>query len=167
MDQQAQRPLHGGDQRPELNLLSQLTARLAEYGSNARHNISEGLSSMTLQGWIRVVVIAGGYMLLRPYFQQMVTKGAVRKMEADDKKAREGDDAELPHPELTPNEYRGIKDKLYAHEHDHEGADGSGSDWGQKARVRQRQMLRELLEEDERRRAAQDEDADIQEFLED
>ncbi|KAG6006257.1 hypothetical protein E4U21_007220 [Claviceps maximensis] len=169
MDQQAQQPLDA-NQRPELNMLSQLADRLAQYGSNAKHNIAEGISSMTIHTWIRIIVIAGGYMLLRPYLQQMVTKGAVRKMEADDKKARAlaGDkDDELAHPELTPNEYRGIKDKLYALEQDHEGADGTSADWGQKARVRQRQMLRELLEEDERRRAAQDEDADIQEFLED
>ncbi|KAG5983207.1 hypothetical protein E4U55_000548 [Claviceps digitariae] len=166
MDQQAQQPLNA-DQPPQLGLLSQLAARLAEYGSNATHNISEGFSSMSTQAWIRVIVIAGGYMLLRPYLQQMVTKGAVRKMEADDKKAREADGDALSHPELTPNEYRGIKEKLYAQENDNEGADGTSSDWGQKARVRQRQMLRELLEEDERRRAAQDEDADIQEFLED
>ncbi|KAG5920015.1 hypothetical protein E4U42_006344 [Claviceps africana] len=169
MDQQHQQPLDA-DHGPGLGLglLAPLTARLAEYVSNAKHNISEGVSGMTTQAWIRVVVIAGGYMLLRPYLQQLVTKGAVRKMEADDKKAREADGAgELPHPELTPNEYRGIKDKLYALENDHDGADGTGADWGQKARVRQRQMLREMLEEDERRRAAQDEDADIQEFLED
>ncbi|KAG6041231.1 hypothetical protein E4U41_005514 [Claviceps citrina] len=166
MDQPAQQPL-GADQHPQLSMLEQLAARLAEYGSNAKHNISEGFSNMTTQGWIRVVIIAGGYMLLRPYLQQLVTKGALRKMEADDRKARAEDDGELPHPELTPNEYRGVRDKLYAHEADNDGADGTGSDWGQKARARQRQMLRELLEDDERRRAAQDEDADIQEFLED
>lgn len=163
MNQQAQ-PVDAD--RPELNLLGQFVARLAEYGSNATHNISEGFSNMTAQGWIRVVVIAGGYMLLRPYLQQVVTKGAVKKMESDDRKARGETDGSLPHPELTPNEYRGIKEKLYADNED-DAADGTGSDWGQKARVRQRQMLRELLEEDERRRAAQDEDADIQEFLED
>lgn len=163
MAQQAQ-PVDGGP-RPELNLLGQFVALLAEYGANATRNISEGFSSMTIQGWIRIVVIAGGWMLLRPYLQQVVTKGAVRKMEADDRKAR-GDEGELPYPELTPNEYRGIKEKLYAHD-ENDGAEGTGSDWGQKARVRQRQMLRELLEADERRRAAQDEDADIQEFLED
>lgn len=126
---------------------------------------------MTPQAWIRVVVIAGGWMLLRPYIQRAVAKGAVEKMERDDRRARGERGEPPPHPDLTPNEYRGIKERLYAHDDDDDdddgGADGSGADWGQKARVRQRQMLRELLEEDERRRAAQDEDADIQEFLED
>ncbi|OAA40269.1 hypothetical protein NOR_05830 [Metarhizium rileyi] len=153
------------EQPPALNLLGQVVARLSEYGQNASNNISEGINSMTLQSWIRIIIFAGGYMLLRPYFLKAVTKGAVEKMERDDKKAR-GDDDKLPHPELTPNEYRGIKDKLYADD-DNVGGDGTSSDWGQKARVRQRKMLRELLEEDERRRAALSEDADIQEFLED
>ncbi|KZZ97558.1 hypothetical protein AAL_03522 [Moelleriella libera RCEF 2490] len=158
---QATGPVDGG-RPPALGLVDQVTARLAQYGSNAKHNISEGFNNMTPQAWIRIIVIAGGYMLLRPYFLKFVTKGAVEKMDRDDRKAR-GEDSTLPHPELTPNEYRGIKDKLYA---DDDGVQ-DGSDWGQKARLRQRKMLRELLEEDERRRAAQDEDADIQEFLED
>ncbi|KAF5122461.1 uncharacterized protein G6M90_00g107910 [Metarhizium brunneum] len=163
MDQQA-KPVDA-EQPPALNLLGQIVARLSEYGQNATSNISQGFNSMTLQSWIRIVVIAGGYMLLRPYFLKAVTKGAVEKMERDDRAAR-GEDDKLPHPELTPNEYRGIKEKLYADD-DNAGADGTSSDWGQKARVRQRKMLRELLEDDERRRAALDEDADIQEFLED
>lgn len=158
----------GGDQQPSGGLFALIMDRLSVYGSNASNNIADGFSNMTAQNWIRVVILAGGYMLLRPYLSKMVTKGAVAKMESDDKKEREargeGDDT-LPHPELTPNEYRGIKEKLYA-EIDTEG-DGSGADWGQTARVRQRDMLRNLLEEDERRRAAQNEDADIQEFLED
>ncbi|KHN95750.1 uncharacterized protein MAM_06362 [Metarhizium album ARSEF 1941] len=165
MDQRAQ-PVEA-QQPPALNLLGQTIARLSEYGQNATNNISQGFNSMTLQSWIRIVVIAGGYMLLRPYFLKAVTKGAVEKMERDDRKAR-GEDDKLPRPELSPNEYRGFRDKLYAAaDDDNAGGDGTSSDWGQKARVRQRKMLRELLEEDERRRAALDEDADIQEFLED
>lgn len=163
MDHQAQ-PVDA-QPPPALNLLGQIIARLSQYGQNATNNISAGFESMTPQSWIRIIVIAGGYMLLRPYLLKTVTKGAVEQMDRDDKKAR-GEEDKLAHPELTPNEYRGIKEKLYADD-DNEGADGTSTDWGQKSRVRQRQMLRQLLEEDERRRAAQDEDADIQEFLED
>ncbi|KAK2593019.1 hypothetical protein QQS21_009273 [Conoideocrella luteorostrata] len=164
MDQQAQPA--DAEHPPTLNLLGQIIARLSQYGQNASQNISEGFNDISLQGWIRIIIVAGGWMLLRPYLQKFVTKGAVAKMERDDRKARGEEDGKLPHPELTPNEYRGIKEKLYADDDD-AGADGTGSDWGQAARVRQRKMLRGLLEEDERRRAAQDEDADIQEFLED
>ncbi|KAL3957705.1 hypothetical protein ACCO45_008283 [Purpureocillium lilacinum] len=132
--------------KPELNALGKLVARFAEYGHNATNNLSSSFSSMTTQGWIRLIVIVGGYMLLRPHLMKFATKGAVKKMEEEDAKSREKDAAQA---EISPNEFRGIKEKLM------------------KARVRQRQMLKDLLEEEERRRAAENEDADIQEFLED
>ena len=149
--------------KPELNALGKLVARFAEYGHNATNNLSSSFSSMTTQGWIRLIVIVGGYMLLRPHLMKFATKGAVKKMEEEDAKSREQDDAQA---EISPNEFRGIKEKLMVHAEEDEG-DGTGADWGQKARVRQRQMLKDLLEEEERRRAAENEDADIQEFLED
>ncbi|UNI18982.1 hypothetical protein JDV02_005208 [Purpureocillium takamizusanense] len=152
-----------GADKPELNALGKLAVRVAEYGQNATNNISNSFSSLTTQGWIRLIVIVGGYMLLRPHLMKFVTKGAVKKMEEDDARSREKDAAEA---EITPNEFRGIKEKLMVQAEEDEG-DGTGADWGQKARVRQRQMLKDLLEEEERRRAAENEDADIQEFLED
>ena len=166
MSQQNQQPLGGNaaQQQPSLNLFGQATARLAEYGQNASNNLTESFSALTVQGWIRFIAIVGAYILLRPYLMKFMSKGAIDNMESEDAKARAEDDT-LPHPDLTPNEYRGIKEKLMTHV-EGEG-DGSSTDWGQKARVRQRTMLMQLLEEDERRRAAQDEDADIQEFLED
>ena len=148
--------------KPELNALGKMVARVAEYGQNASHNLSDSFSSMTVQSWIRLVVIVGGYMLLRPYVMKLAGKSAVKRMEDEDAKTRGKTSAD---PELTPNEFRGIKEKL--NEADAEDGDGTGTDWGQKARARQRQMLKQLLEEEERRRAAENEDADIQEFLED
>ncbi|PHH91225.1 hypothetical protein CDD83_1275 [Cordyceps sp. RAO-2017] len=143
---------------PELNALGMLVARLAEYGHNASHNIQDGFAKMTVRSWLRIVMIIGGYMLLRPYLLKFATKKAVQQLEKEDAKSRGND-------KMTPNEFRGIKEKLYEAPDD-EG-DGTSADWGSKARMRQRQMLKNLLEEEERRRAAENEDADIQEFLED
>lgn len=148
-------------QQPELNALGKLVARVVEYGHNASNNLQDSFSNLSLQSWIRLIVIVGGYMLLRPYVMKLATKTAVRKLEEEDAKSRSAVKAE---PQLTPNEFRGIKEKLY--EMPDEG-DGTGADWGSKARTRQRQMLKDLLDEEERRRAAENEDADIQEFLED
>ncbi|PFH62091.1 hypothetical protein XA68_15182 [Ophiocordyceps unilateralis] len=148
-------------QQPELNALGKLVARLFEYGHNASNNLQDSFSKLSLQSWIRLTVIVGGYMLLRPYIMKLATKTAVRKMEEEDAKSRSEAPAE---PQLTPNEFRGIKEKLYEAQDD---GDGTGADWGSRARARQRQMLKDLLEEEERRRAAENEDADIQEFLED
>ncbi|PHH82062.1 hypothetical protein CDD82_7143 [Ophiocordyceps australis] len=139
----------------QLNALGRLAARLAEYGHNATSNLHDSFSSMSLQSWIRLTVIVGGYLLLRPYVMKWSSKSVVERMEEDDAKAR---------VEITPNELRGIKEQLYAAE---DQGDGTSTDWGQKARLRQRQVLKDLLEEEERRRAAEHEDADIQEYLED
>ncbi|KAM4056139.1 protein trafficking PGA2 domain-containing protein [Hirsutella rhossiliensis] len=137
-----------------------MVARLAEYGHNATDNINDAFTNMTLQSWIRLTVIVGGYMLLRPYIMKLSTKFAVKKLEEDAKSQSK----EKADPTMTPNEFRGIKEKLYEAQDE---VDGSGADWGSNARLRQRQMLKDLLEEEERRRAAENEDADIQEFLED
>lgn len=129
-------------QQAELNFLGKVAARLAEYGHNATRNISQGFSNMTPQGWIRLTVIVCGYMLLRPYIVKLSTKFAVKKLEQEDAKSRS---MQAPAPALTPNQLRGIKEKIY--EAQDEG-DGSGVDWGSKARMRQRQMLKKLLEEE-------------------
>ncbi|KJZ74236.1 hypothetical protein HIM_06467 [Hirsutella minnesotensis 3608] len=147
--------------RPELNALGKAAARLTQYGQNASNNLANSFSNMTLHGWLRLVIIVCGYMLLRPYVIKLGTKTAVKKMEEEDAKSKEKN---VTDPDMTPNEFRGIKEKL--DEVVDEG-DGTGADWGTKARVRQRQMLKNLLEEEERCRAAEHEDADIQEFLED
>lgn len=148
--------------QPELNALGKVVAQLSEYGHNASNNFNDALSNMTLQSWIRLTVIIGGYMLLRPYVLKLSTKVAVRKLEEEDAKSKGEEKAK---PVLTPNEFRGIKEKLY--EADDGEAGSSGADWGNNARLKQRQMLKDLLEEEQRRRAADNEDADIQEFLED
>ncbi|EQK98913.1 hypothetical protein G6O67_003747 [Ophiocordyceps sinensis] len=147
--------------QPELNTLGKMVARLVRYGHNATNNINTTFTNMTPQSWIRLIVIVGGYMLLRPYVMKMSTKFAVKKLEEEEAKSQGKEKAQAA---ITPNEFRGIKEKL--DEVPDEG-DGSGADWGTKARLRQRQMLKDLLEEEERRRAADNEDADIQEFLED
>ncbi|KAF5580045.1 trafficking PGA2 domain-containing protein [Fusarium pseudoanthophilum] len=141
----------------ELNPLGKLTAQFLQYGANASNNISNAFDSMDTKAWLRLTVIVGGYMLLRPLFLKFVTKGAVQKMEDED--AREKRKAQI-----SPNELRGLVED--EPEIDEEG-DGTGADWGQKARVRQRTMLKDLLEAEERRREEEEDDKDIADLLED
>lgn len=147
--------------KPVLSPLSNIGARLFEYGHNASNNIQNSFANMTLQSWVRLIAIVGGYMLLRPYIMRWAGKSTVARMEQDDVNSRSKDEAISA--ATTPNEFRGIKEKLY--EADDDEGDGTGADWGQRARLRQREMLKTLLEEEERRREAEAEDADIQEFL--
>ncbi|KAK5993320.1 hypothetical protein PT974_06749 [Cladobotryum mycophilum] len=156
--QQQQQPLGAEGASP--NPLSLLTAKLAEYGNNARHNVSDGLNQMTPQSWIRLVMIVGGYMLLRQYVIKHSTKVAVRKLEEQEAADKEA-------AKVSPNELRGLKAQVPDDEDADEGADGTGANWGSKARVRQRKFLREMLEAEEKKREEDDDDADIKEFLED
>ncbi|KAM3435817.1 hypothetical protein MY4824_004664 [Beauveria thailandica] len=146
---------------PSLNLLGQATARLFEYGNNASNNLQDTFSKMTIHGWLRLTVIVGGYLLLRPYLMKLSVKTAVSKMEEEEERERAKAAA------MTPNELRGAKQQLEEHLEDDSG-DGTGADWGQRARVRQRTMLKEMLEaEEQRRMEEQEDDRDIAEYLED
>ncbi|KAK3179548.1 hypothetical protein K4F52_009040 [Lecanicillium sp. MT-2017a] len=162
MDSQAQQ--NNGD-APELNLFGAMAAKVLEYGNNASSNVQDAFSRMTIHSWLRLTVIVCGYMLLRPYAMKWAAKGAVQKMEDEDAKEKE------QKADITPNDLRGVKDQLYEQEgdDDDDGDDGdaTGANWGKKARVRQRTMIKQLLEAEERRRLEEEEDKDIQEFLED
>jgi len=147
---------------PALNPLGLVIAKLAQFGQNASNNIRAGFDNVTTLGWIRLVVIVCTYLLIRPHILKYSTTFAVKKMEEQEvkeKKARE--DA----AKNSPNDLRGLKSNMEPDEDTDEGADGSGADWGSKARVRQRKMLRILLEAEEQRRLDEEEDADIKENL--
>ncbi|KAI8657505.1 hypothetical protein NCS57_01128700 [Fusarium keratoplasticum] len=157
MDPLAQQQEQPAQDDIELNALGKFTAQFLQYGANASNNLSNTFNNMTMQSWIRLVVIVGGYMLLRPYMMKFVTKGAVKKMEEEDER-------EQRKAQISPNELRGLVEE--EPEIDEEG-DGTGADWGQKARVRQRTMLKNLLEAEEQRRLEEEEDKDIADLLED
>ncbi|TQV99301.1 hypothetical protein V2A60_004778 [Cordyceps javanica] len=147
---------------PSLNLLGQAAAKLLEYGNNASNNLQDTFTNMTIHGWLRLTVIVGGYLLLRPYLLKHSAKYAVSKIEEEEERERARAAA------MTPNELRGAKKQLQEHLDDDEVGDGTGADWGQRARVRQRTMLKEMLEAEERRRMEEEEDdKDIAEYLED
>ncbi|KAK7427133.1 hypothetical protein QQZ08_006402 [Neonectria magnoliae] len=144
----------------ELNALGKATAQFVQYGANASNNLAATFSDMTTQNWIRMIVIVGGYMLLRPYVLKLAGKVAVRKMEEQDEKEKATAKAKI-----SPNELRGgaAEDGT---ETDEQG-DSTGADWGEKARTRQRVMLKQLVEAEELRRQEEEDDKDIEDLLED
>ena len=149
------------NEKVELNDLGKLALKFAQFGGNASQNLMEGLSDMSIYNWIRLVMVVGGYMLLRPYVIRVMSGKAVAKMERDDALAK-------AKAELSPNDLR--DGKRAAPEDDdedvHEG-EGSGADWGQKARTRQRQFLKNMMEAEERRQQEEEDDKDIADLLED
>jgi hypothetical protein len=147
------------DEGASLNLLGKAVLQVAQYGQNASNNLQKTFNDMTLQNWIRLTVIVGGYMLLRPIALKFISKSAVKNLEEQD--AKEKEEA----AKMTPNDLRGVRETLQEQEEEDDGDSGAAA-WGQQARVRQRKVVKQLLEAEEKRRLEEDdEDKDIQEFL--
>jgi hypothetical protein len=131
--------------------------RLAEERTTG---LRETWESLNLHRMIRLVIIIGGYLLIRPYLIKLTGKAQMEQHEREDREAKK-------RAEISPNELRGMR--VTADIPDAEEVDTSTStDWGNKARKRQRQALRKMLEAEEKRleELQEDEDdKDIEEFL--
>ncbi|CAK7207679.1 hypothetical protein SEUCBS139899_010490 [Sporothrix eucalyptigena] len=150
-------------------------------GNRFVNNISGSFGSLTIHQWIRLVVIAGAYMLLRPYLIKLGSRFQMKQHEADEKASLEEAAAIAAGKKapLSANDLRGGAAKKAPQQPESDpddsdddvpGAVVSGTDWGKTARKRQRRVLRKMLEAHEQALAdaqADDEDKDIEEFLED
>lgn len=135
-------------------------------------NLKGTLQEMSPEKWIRIVIIVGTYMLVRPYLLKL---GGKTQMKQHEKEAAEAEAEAEAKAKLSPNELRGHKIEIPedSDESDAEGDDGkkssaSATDWGKKARRRQRTMVKKLLDAEEKRLQElqeDDEDKDIEEFL--
>lgn len=121
---------------------------------------------MNVIRFIRMVAIVGAYFLLRPYLMKIgeYLQGKQHEKEIDT------DELAGPKAKISPNQLRGAggKEVEIPDSDEEEEAEGTGADWGKKARKRQRQLVKKVLEEDEKRRRElqeDDEDKDIQEYL--
>ncbi|KAI1341998.1 DUF1531-domain-containing protein [Xylariaceae sp. FL0016] len=124
------------------------------------NNLGQSFSQMTAHQWIRLVIIVGAYALLRPYLMKLGAKVQERQLE----KIGEENVAEI-----SPNQLRGqIADIPEDSDEDEEQAETTASDWGKKARKRQRKMIKNMLDAEEKRLAElqeDEEDKDIEQYL--
>lgn len=137
-------------------------------------NLRGTLEGMSPEKWIRIVIIVGTYMLIRPYLLKL---GGKAQMNQHEKEAAEAEAEAEAKAKLSPNELRGHKIQI-PEDSDDSDAEGEGegkksssssaTDWGKKARRRQRTMVKKLLDAEEKRLQElqeDDEDKDIEEFL--
>ncbi|KAI0166890.1 DUF1531-domain-containing protein [Hypoxylon sp. FL1284] len=132
------------------------------------NNMAESFTSMTPQQWIRLVIIVGAYALVRPY----IIKHGARFQERQLDKHFEKEKAEKEkQAEISPNQLRGQVDIPDDSDDEAEGdaqAQTTATDWGKKARKRQRNMIKKLLDEEEKRLQElqeDEEDKDIEQYL--
>ncbi|KAI1415189.1 DUF1531-domain-containing protein [Hypoxylon sp. FL1857] len=124
-------------------------------------NVSESVSSMTPKQWIRLVVIVGGYALLRPYIIKLGAKHQEKQLE------QQFQEEEERQAQISPNQLRGQVD-IPEDSDEEEQAETTASDWGKKARKRQRNMIKKLLDAEEKRLQElqeDEEDKDIEQYL--
>jgi Protein trafficking PGA2 len=137
-----------------------LSTLLSTWAGNFQRNTSSAFAELRLQDYIRLVVIIGGYCLLRPWLMKLGAKMQTKSHEADSA------DTGL----MNPNELRGKVEIPGVDEDSDEEEEGEGTagNWGRNARVRQRKFIREALEREEQRlrdEAEAESDKEIEEFL--
>ena len=136
---------------------------LKQWADNFVHNTTSTYDKMAAKDYIRLVIIIGSYLLLRPH---LLALGAKMQARAHEKDAVESTDAEI-----HPNELRGGKSKIAipgVDESTDEETEAKPGDWGKKARVRQRKYIRTVLEKEEARLAdeqAAESDKEIEQYL--
>lgn len=154
-----------------MDVIEFIPAQLAIWGNNFVRNASGMWNDMTAKTYIRLIVIIGAYALIRPYVMKFGEKLQAKQHEKELDPYEMATADEKKKAKLSPNNLRGIGGKQVSFEEsDSEGEEATGTDvkWGKKARKRQRQVIKKVLEDEERiRRELQedDEDKDIQEFL--
>ncbi|KAF4119697.1 Protein trafficking PGA2 [Geosmithia morbida] len=143
-----------------LNDFGKATVQFLKYGQRFSNNLQSAFEDMGPKEWLRLVIIAGGYMLFRTQIMRWLGRRQLDEMEKQDAKEKVA--------KISPNELRGAKapgDEL--DDLDNEDAQATSADWGSKARTRQRLMLKQLMEAEERRKQEEDDDKDIADLLED
>lgn len=135
------------------------------WAGNFQHNLTETVTKMAWHDYIRIVIVIGGYCLLRPY---LILLGG--KFQAKDHERELNEDEMSSAAAMSPNSLRG-QVQVPEDSDDEDGGEGAGTtgtDWGRSARRRQRQLIRKILEAEEKLKAEEEEadsDKDIEEFL--
>ena len=155
-----------------------IAATITKWGRQGFSNLQETLASMSLQKWLRLVVLVCAYLLLKRYLLAFIAKRQAQQHALDSTEGQLAAGGKTG-PVASPNEFRvgGTRIEQVAEipedssdEEGEGGAAGSGADWGKNARRRQRRVLRKLVDEEEKRLLREqgtwdEDDKDIEEFL--
>lgn len=151
---------------PSIHLIamsaSSLLESLATWKDNLVRNSTASVTNTKPQNWIRLVVIVGAYLLIRPYLMKFGERMQEKQHERD-AAAAAGTGADI-----HPNELRtGKKFAIpgVSESDDEEETEIRPGDWGKKARVRQRKFIRHTMEKEEQRLLDEQEEEDLKEIL--
>ncbi|KAK0719930.1 protein trafficking Pga2 [Lasiosphaeris hirsuta] len=152
--------------------MDELITLVSTLANRIMANLRGSLENMSPEKWIRLVIIAGAYALLRPY---IIKLGGRAQMNLHEQEAAEEMLPPGKKAAISPNELRGRVQLPEDSDSDEDEEDtgattghSSATDWGKKARRRQRDMIKKLLDAEEKRLQEtkdEEEDKDIEEFL--
>jgi hypothetical protein len=126
--------------------------------SNFYYSFQDTANSMSLSRWVRIIAIVGAYLLLRPWILKLAAYG----MDKDLAKETAPKEAAA---KISPNSLRGGVDAPEDSEDEEQEGETTGADWGKKAKKRQRDVLKKILEAEELLRK-EDDDDEMKKFLE-
>lgn len=155
---------------------------LSEWWTRFTTNTGQSLTQMTPQNWIRLVIIVGTYLLVRPYLLKLGAHVQKKQLEKEERRVERERAAAAAAGGLSANDLRGGRRRVEVpgvESEDEEGGDADGEvvvrgvseggEWGRRARVRQRKVVRRAAEEHERRlyEKGTESDKEIEDLLED
>ncbi|KAF1808655.1 DUF1531-domain-containing protein [Eremomyces bilateralis CBS 781.70] len=143
--------------------LTRLASLLTTWAQNFKTNTASSFSRLRAKDYIRLIMVIGGYMLIvRPLLQKLGEKKQASEHERVDKETKE--EAAL----MTANDLRRGSSRpipIPGVDSDTDEEVDNTADWGKKARVRQRKIIRQKLEEHEQALKEHDSDKEIDQFL--
>lgn len=128
-----------------------------------RDHAAQSSRNLTPKDYIRLLVIVGGYCLLRPY----LIKLGGRFQAADHERELDGTEISSS-AAVSPDSLRGHVDIPDDSESEEEIGGATGTNWGGNARRRQRKLIKSIVDAEEQLRAEEEEadsDKEIEEFL--
>ena len=151
--------------QPNLDsMIDSILYQINIYKNNLTHQVNETFTRLTPKDLIRLVIIVGAYSFLRPYLLKLGARFQAKDHE------REIDHEEIQ--EMRKSEgYNNSSLKVDIHEDtdsEDEATTRTGSDWGKTARRRQRRVMRQLLEAEEKKRLEDEEaesDKELEQFM--
>jgi len=128
------------------------------FALNFLHNVEHALD-MDLHTLIRIVVVVGAYLLIRPY----LIKGGAYVQEKQHEKVYAADKERERKALISANSLRGQVEVP----EDTESEEGEATEvnWGGKARKRQRKAIKKILEADEKMRLEAEGDKDDKDIM--
>jgi hypothetical protein len=135
-----------------MDVLIDFIVDIANRIANVGPNIWNSVNNVDLKNWVRIIAIVGAYLLLRPHLVKYGARKQEQELEKVDKEPLAG-----PKAKISPNALRDTSGKAIELEDSESEVEDGAPQWGKKARVRQRTVVKKIQEAMEQKSREDDE----------